>query len=66
MSLGFTEVFLVIVVALLLFGAKRIPEFAKALGRARYEFEKAKDSLRQEARELEKEVESIAVKQKHE
>ncbi len=60
MSLGFTEIFLIIIVVLLLFGSKRIPELAKALGRAKHEFEKAKDSIKQEAQELTKDVETIA------
>ena len=45
MSLGFTEILLIVVVVLLLFGAKRIPELAKALGRASNEYKKAKDDF---------------------
>ncbi len=52
MSIGFTEIFLIIVVVLLLFGSKRIPELAKALGRASYEFKNAKETLKKEAQEL--------------
>ena len=52
MSLGFTEVLLIVVVVLLLFGASRIPELAKALGRASHEYKKAKDELAREGREL--------------
>jgi sec-independent protein translocase protein TatA len=52
MSLGFTEILLIVVVVLLLFGAKRIPELAKALGRASNEYKKAKDELAREGREL--------------
>ena len=37
MSLGLTEMALILVVVLVLFGGKRIPELAKALGRAQYE-----------------------------
>ena len=32
MHLGYTEIILIILVVLLLFGAKRIPELARALG----------------------------------
>ena len=60
MSLGFTEIFLIIIVVLLLFGPKKIPELARSLGRAKHEFEKAKDSIKQEAQELTKDVETIA------
>ena len=38
MSLGLTEILVIFVAILLLFGAKRIPEIARALGRASHEF----------------------------
>ena len=43
MSLGITEILLIVVVVVLLFGGKRIPEIARALGRASYEYKKAKN-----------------------
>ena len=52
MSLGITEITLILVVILLLFGGKRIPELARALGRASYEFKKAKDVIKKETDEL--------------
>lgn len=52
MSLGFSEIMLILVVILLLFGANRIPELAKALGRASHEFKKAKESIEKESQEL--------------
>ena len=45
MHLGFTELFLILVVILLLFGAKRIPEIARSLGRASQEYKKAKEDF---------------------
>ena len=42
MSLGFTEIILIVLFILIVFGAKRIPELARAMGRASYEFKKAK------------------------
>lgn len=57
MSIGFTEVLLILVVILLLFGAKRIPELAKAFGRASFEYKKAKEILKKEAQDLTKTVE---------
>lgn len=48
MSLGFTEIVLIVLVVLLLFGAKRIPEIARALGRASHEFKKAQNGLKDE------------------
>ena len=38
MSIGFTEILLILLLALLLFGAKRLPELARSLGRAVKEF----------------------------
>ena len=52
MSLGFTEIILIALFILIVFGAKRIPELARAFGRASYEFKKAKNSLEKESREL--------------
>jgi len=48
MSLGFSEILLILVVVLLLFGAKRLPEIARSLGRASSEFKRAKESFLQE------------------
>jgi sec-independent protein translocase protein TatA len=39
------EIFLILIVLLLLFGAKRIPELARSLGRATQEYKKAKDDF---------------------
>ena len=52
MSIGYTEIILIVLVVLLLFGAKRIPELARALGKASYEFKKAKDNIAREGEEL--------------
>ena len=52
MSLGFTEIILIVLFVLIVLGAKRIPELARALGRASYEFKKAKNTLENESREL--------------
>lgn len=60
MSLGVTEIVLILVVVLVLFGGKRIPELAKALGRAQYEYKKAKETLQSEANELKESVEKAA------
>lgn len=59
MSIGIPEIILIVVVALLLFGGKRIPELARAFGRARYEYKKAKESLEKEASDLEKTLDKV-------
>ena len=50
--IGYTELILIFLVVFLLFGAKRIPEPAKALGKASHEFKKAKDGLVSETEEM--------------
>lgn len=63
MSLGLTEIVLILVVVLLLFGGKRIPELAKALGKAQYEYKKAKELLQNEAKVLKDTVEKAVVEE---
>lgn len=59
MSIGLQEITLIVIAIIILFGAKRIPEIARSLGRASYEFKKAKESIQQEAQELTDAVNSI-------
>ncbi len=63
MSLGFTEIILIVLFILIVFGAKRIPELAKALGRASYEFKKAKNELSEESRDFIDTAEKAAEKE---
>ncbi len=57
MSIGLSELVLILVVVLLLFGGKRIPELAKALGKASYEYKKAKEALENEAASFKETIE---------
>jgi sec-independent protein translocase protein TatA len=41
MNLGGPELLIVLVVVLLLFGAKKVPDLARSLGQAKREFEQA-------------------------
>ena len=41
MDVGPTELLIVLVIALVVFGGKKIPELARSLGQAKNEFEKA-------------------------
>ena len=52
MSMGLPEILLIAFVVTMLFGAKRIPELARALGRAHREYNRAKNELADEAKEL--------------
>ena len=45
MHLGPMEIALILIVILLIFGAKRIPEIARSLGRASQEYKKAKEDF---------------------
>lgn len=62
MGLSFTEILVVFIVILLLFGAKKLPELARALGRASYEFKKAKEDIIRESSELADAAEKAAEK----
>ena len=42
------EIFIILIVVLLLFGAKKIPEVAKGLGKGIKEFKKATDEIKKE------------------
>jgi sec-independent protein translocase protein TatA len=48
LNLGTEEVILIVFVALLLFGGKKLPELAKGLGKGIREFKDASDSVKRE------------------
>lgn len=54
-GIGAQELLLILLVVLLLFGAKRIPEFAQGLGKGIREFKKA---MRETKEEIEKNEEN--------
>ena len=60
MSLGITEIILILVVVLVLFGGKKIPELARGLGKAEAEYKKAKEAIENEVSEFKAEVEKAA------
>jgi TatA/E family protein of Tat protein translocase len=59
-SLGIPELLLIFVVALLVFGPKRLPEIGRTLGKALGEFKKATDELKNT---IEREVQVEELKQ---
>jgi len=53
-SIGIQELILIFIIALLLFGPKKIPEIGKTIGKAIKEFKKATNEIKET---IEKEVE---------
>jgi len=57
--LGSTEIIiLVVVIGVLIFGAKKIPELAKTFGKAKGEFEKGKIEADKDLKEFKEEIEN--------
>ncbi|HDR89876.1 MAG TPA: twin-arginine translocase TatA/TatE family subunit [Bacteroidetes bacterium] len=50
------EIFIVFVVVLLLFGAKKIPEIARGLGKGMREFRKATEDIKREINEQSEDI----------
>ena len=57
MSLGPWEIALVILVIIILFGGKKLPELARGLGLGLREFKKAKQEIKDEVKNVTDEVE---------
>jgi sec-independent protein translocase protein TatA len=47
MGLGFNEILIILVIVLLLFGAKKIPELMRGVGRGVKEFNDARDTSKE-------------------
>ncbi len=59
--LGSTEIIvLVVVIGVLIFGAKKIPELAKTFGKAKGEFEKGKIEADKELKDFKGEVDNLS------
>ena len=50
------EIFIIMIAALILFGAKKLPDIAKGLGKGMREFRKATDDIKKEFNESTKDV----------
>jgi sec-independent protein translocase protein TatA len=57
-NIGFPEMLVIFIVALLVFGPKRLPELGKSLGRGISEFRRASTDLK---RSIEREIESAEI-----
>jgi len=59
--LGSTEIIvLIVVIGVLIFGAKKIPELAKTFGKAKGEFEKGKIEADKDLKEFKEELDSTS------
>ncbi len=52
-GIGFTELLLILIVALIVLGPEKLPDLAKALGRAYSEFKRAGEELKKNIAEAE-------------
>ena len=54
MPMGGTELLILLIIILLFFGARRVPELARSLGRAKHEMHKGIEEAEAEEKEREK------------
>ena len=54
MSLGAPEIIVILVIVLLLFGGKKLPELARGLGKGINEFKKASKEVENEIKDVDK------------
>ena len=59
--LGNMEIFVIAILILVLFGAKKLPTFARSLGRSMGEFKRAKDEFESELHRAQDDIERPAV-----
>lgn len=59
-GLGFTEIMLIFVIALVVFGPKKLPDIGKSIGRAMADFKKASEEFQESVREEMKDVEKTS------
>jgi len=50
-NIGFPEILVVLAIALLIFGPKKLPEIGKSIGRALREFRKTSDDIKEKIEE---------------
>ena len=58
-NLGAVEIILILLIVLILFGAKKIPELAKGLGKGMSEFKKGLKDVEDEIKSADKDSENI-------
>jgi Tat protein translocase TatB subunit len=55
-GIGMPELLLILAVALIVLGPKKLPDLARALGKGMAEFRRATDELKDEFRQMEREI----------
>ena len=56
-GIGMPELLLILAIALIVLGPKKLPDLARALGKGMAEFRRATDELKDEFRQMEHEIE---------
>lgn len=56
MGIGFQELLVILLILLLLFGANKVPELAKGLGKAIGEFKKSVNEVKKGVEDVDKQV----------
>jgi TatA/E family protein of Tat protein translocase len=56
LGIGMPELLLILALALIVLGPKKLPELARALGKGMAEFRRATDELKDELRQMEREI----------
>jgi sec-independent protein translocase protein TatA len=60
---GLPELLIILLVVVLLFGAKRLPEIARSLGKSLNEFKRGKDEVLDAVKDAEKDLEADTTKE---
>lgn len=59
-GIGMPELLLILALALIVLGPKKLPELARALGKGMAEFRRATDELKDELRQMEHEIDDTS------
>lgn len=65
-NIGVSELLIIFLIALLVFGPKKLPQLGKAIGKALAEFKRASNEVQRSLTELDKEIENEVEKKSSE